>query len=68
MGHTSLNISDPKLWKPMDSSRIVSPGKGRTRNRTVGEVRCYSICINGRCYLDKRLVLSEQNTKHMDYP
>eukprot|EP00903_Cladosiphon_okamuranus_P009829 g9342.t1 len=24
--HTSLNISDPKLWKPMDSSRILAPG------------------------------------------
>lgn len=24
--HTSLNVSDPKLWKPMDSSRLLSPG------------------------------------------
>ncbi|CAM9319214.1 unnamed protein product, partial [Hapterophycus canaliculatus] len=26
VGHTSLDLSDPKLWKPMDSSRMVSPG------------------------------------------
>lgn len=37
MGTTSLYISDPKLWKPMDSSRIVPKGENRPVFRFVSK-------------------------------
>ncbi|CAM9246176.1 unnamed protein product, partial [Ectocarpus sp. 6 AP-2014] len=42
VGTTSLDISDPKLWKPMDSSRIVPKGH-RGRRRIGGEAACRGV-------------------------